>query len=391
MSSQNLYFMDTIVSKISGNQWPIIGIIFLIMVYFAYLESKSLKQKVFKDYKPVIISIGVLGTFIGIFCGLWNFNTSNIEDSVPKLLEGLKLAFITSILGMFVSVVLSVIENIKRKLPRGSNSNEYLQLEILRSISTEQKEANQKLGILRSIFTEQKEANQKTNSIHTSITRLEEGVDKHFNMVNESLKKALDALSRGATEEIITALEKVISDFNNNLTEQFGDNFKQLNESVKNMIVWQENYKMAIEQIESNLQNAVDKMGKVSTFTQQFAVDYQNISEVSRDLKGIIETNQNQISNIEVHMSSLKKIGNEANLITTSINDFSKSIQGSLSNQSEGLNKLSNKLQTSTDNTIQELDNSLGKLNENLTALTNKFRDDYEAFLNHIRDVNRAA
>jgi translation initiation factor 2 alpha subunit (eIF-2alpha) len=46
-----------------------------------------------------------------------------------------------------------------------------------------------------------------------------------------------------ATEEIIKALQDVIKDFNNNLTEQFGDNFKQLNEAVLKMIEWQSTYK----------------------------------------------------------------------------------------------------------------------------------------------------
>ena len=400
--------MDIVVDIIKDNQDFFIFSVFVTMLIFAMLEYQSLKQKDFKDYKPIIISIGVLGTFIGIFCGLWNFNTSDITQSVPPLLEGLKLAFITSILGMLVSIILSVIENKERKLyqSEGDNSNGHLQLEILRSISSEQKEANQKLETLKSIFTEQQKTNQKlemlkliaseqqktnqnTSAIHQSIAQLGEGVNKHFSIVNESLKQALDALSKGATEEIIAALKTVISDFNNNLTEQFGDNFKQLNESVGKMIVWQENYKIAITQIESNLQNVLDKIEKVSVFTQQFASDYQSISEVSKDLKVIIETNQNQINNMEVHMKSLKKIGEEAGLITKSIDEFSKSIQDSLSNQSKGLDTLSDKLNDTTDKTIQRLGDSLGKLNETLTTLTNKFRKDYEVFLQYIREISR--
>ena len=204
----------------------------IVMIYAAYLEWSSFKKNAFRDYKPVIISIGILGTFIGIFCGLWNFNTGNITASVPILLEGLKLAFVTSILGMSISIVMSFIENSKKELSDNS-SNEHL-----------------KMKVLRDILTEQKEANKKTSLIHDSVRRSEENINEHFSVVNESLKKALDTLSKGATEEIITALEKVISDFNKNLTEQFGDNFKQLNEPVKKMIIWQENYKDAIEQIE---------------------------------------------------------------------------------------------------------------------------------------------
>ena len=354
--------MFNFVQIINNNPNIIIITCLILMIYASHLELKSIKKNVFKDYKPIIISIGILGTFIGIFCGLWNFNTKNISESVPSLLEGLKLAFITSILGMGVSIILSFIENSKKKL-LDDNSNENLNIKILKDI-----------------LKEQKEASKTTNLIHQSIIHSEENLNNHFNSVNKSLKKALDTLSKGATQEIITALEKVISDFNKNLIEQFGDNFKQLNESVKKMIIWQENYKIAIEQIEKSLQTALTNIEKTAHYTQKFTTNYEKISIVNKDLHQIIKTNQNQINNIENHLKNLKKIGSEAGLITASINDFSKSIQGSLSNQSEGLNQLSNKL-------TEELSKSLGMLDKNLATLTNKFRTDYEAFLEIIKKL----
>jgi len=118
----------------------------------------------------------------------------------------------------------------------------------------------------------------------------------------------------------------------------------------------------------------VTNIEKTSDYMQTFTNNYEKISDVSKDLRQIIEVNQNQINNIEAHMNNLKKIGDEASLITASINDFSKSIQGSLSSQSEGLNKLS-------DNLVKQLDSSLGNLNKALTSLTNKFKTDYDNFL----------
>ncbi len=47
-------------------------------------------------------ALGILGTFIGIIIGLLNFNTESIDTSIPVLLGGLKTAFITSIVGMFL-------------------------------------------------------------------------------------------------------------------------------------------------------------------------------------------------------------------------------------------------------------------------------------------------
>ena len=88
----------------------IIASAFIVMVFFAYKDHRSLKQSVHHDYKSLIVSTGVLGTFIGIVIGLWHFDTGNISASVPELLEGLKLAFITSILGMGISLLLAAFQ-----------------------------------------------------------------------------------------------------------------------------------------------------------------------------------------------------------------------------------------------------------------------------------------
>ena len=51
---------------------------------------------------------GILGTFIGIVLGLWGFEVSNIEGSIPDLLNGLEFAFLTSIIGLIVAVVIRI-------------------------------------------------------------------------------------------------------------------------------------------------------------------------------------------------------------------------------------------------------------------------------------------
>jgi len=43
-----------------------------------------------RAFKNEIVTLGILGTFIGIFIGLWNFDVADITASVPSLLEGMK-------------------------------------------------------------------------------------------------------------------------------------------------------------------------------------------------------------------------------------------------------------------------------------------------------------
>lgn len=70
--------------------------------------SLSFKREI--DFRSSIISLGVLGTFVGIFIGLQNFNINSIEESIPPLLSGLKTAFVTSIYGMFIAILLTIFK-----------------------------------------------------------------------------------------------------------------------------------------------------------------------------------------------------------------------------------------------------------------------------------------
>ena len=53
-------------------------------------------------------SLGILGTFLGIVIGLIKFDTNNIDQSIPYLLEGLKTAFLTSIIGMIGTICFKI-------------------------------------------------------------------------------------------------------------------------------------------------------------------------------------------------------------------------------------------------------------------------------------------
>jgi chromosome segregation ATPase len=371
------------------------------MLLFAYKDYKSYKADNHQDYKSVIVSLGVLGTFVGIFIGLLGFDTTSIKDSVPILLEGLKTAFLTSIIGMFLSIYLSAIQKLSgqgeledelqvlnaingklEKLSTLDNIDEKLKnLDTLSLINTKLDSMDTNIKTLSQDITSVKE------EMRTNQSMLFEFLEKSLNTINQSLDEAIDKLAEGATEEIIKALENVIQDFNKNLTEQFGDNFKQLNESVKNMVVWQENYKISIQELEIALNKAIDGIETTDEKLNNMTENYQKIDTTHNKLNDIIKTNENQIKNIETHLKQMNEVGEKAKLMVDSIDTFSEKIKGSLSNQSETLTQLikdSDKLKKEIEKQLPE---SLGELNKTLTSLTNKFRDDYNSFLQHMSKI----
>jgi hypothetical protein len=69
---------------------------------FLFIKYKK-KDASVHQLPSILVAIGILGTFTGIFIGLLNFDVNQIDTSLPHLLSGLKTAFFTSILGLILS------------------------------------------------------------------------------------------------------------------------------------------------------------------------------------------------------------------------------------------------------------------------------------------------
>lgn len=231
----------------------------IISAIILILFFKGLRPSSTRMYNSEMVSLGVFGTFVGIFMGLLDFDTYDIANSLPLLLEGLKTAFVTSIVGLFFSIATAII-----KQPKSDDSTT-----LLKDISNNQ------------------------------LTMI------------DTLERSLEMISTKANENIIASLEGIIKDFNNNLTEQFGDNFKQLNMSVKEMIVWQENHKGQVEQYESHLTTIFDNLKAVAAIKQK---QEENIESLIDNLsKSSTKVTTNLEETIAIVKESIDLLLREAN------------------------------------------------------------------------------
>ena len=87
-------------------------IVVAFLMAWGYIRSRKdedmIRGRNWTDQLPSLIStLGVLGTFAGITKGLLSFDTANLDRSIPLLLDGMKTAFFTSLLGMTGSIILN--------------------------------------------------------------------------------------------------------------------------------------------------------------------------------------------------------------------------------------------------------------------------------------------
>lgn len=82
----------------------------VIWFYIRYIKKNDeliQKRRWIENLPSLISTLGVIGTFAGITVGLINFDTGDLDNSIPLLLEGLKTAFFTSLAGMIGSLILT--------------------------------------------------------------------------------------------------------------------------------------------------------------------------------------------------------------------------------------------------------------------------------------------
>jgi acyl carrier protein phosphodiesterase len=408
-----------------------------------------------KNLKSQIVSLGVLGTFIGIFIGLQDFNPEDMKNSINSILFGLKTAFFTSIVGMGTALVLSIIQKIfSKKLD--NSTQESLLLEISEKLDKldkleklESSENTDKIiKELQQLRMVQTDTREKSVKIYRSIDELRansnrenqkliEILDSNFSKMNNSLEIAIDKLSKGATEEIIRALEHVIKEFNNELQNSFGDNFIQLNEAVVNLLEWQSNYKTHIEHIEKHLNISSSSIEKSKESLEIISSKNEAIIDVYKQLKNIINIYYHQIKELNQHLETYSNLSDNAENMFLNItknisktteefknltdeisssnqeqkesflsdnkeikkahSDLTKHIKSESIKQIEFNKELFTKNKEELDNISKHFNNlgeqipkalqiSLNELNRGLTSLTKEFQKSYKEIMDKYKD-----
>ena len=264
------------------------------------------KRNVLRFSQSTTTVLGILGTFIGIALGLKDFDTNDIESSVPPLLAGLKTAFLTSIFGIGTSLLTRIATYILSRGPSEGATVQTLAELLQEQIEAGKENHEQTLESLESIRTSV--AGEGDTSVLTQIQRFRTTfADKQDELIKE-FRDFAENMAEANSQTLIEALEEVMRDFNAKINEQFGDNFKQLNEGVGKLVAWQDEYAQQTEAMIDQFKTTVSTIGQVRDSIAQIAERSVAITEAAEKLDPILADIQEQRERMGEHLTKFADI-----------------------------------------------------------------------------------
>ena len=151
----------------------------------------------------LVTVVGVFGTFVGIFSGLLGFNPVAIEASVPPLLGGMRLAFVTSIFGLLISgfikrrALFYKAEKVESAQEVGETPAEDM---INQLISLNQAQQSNQDAMESSLSSIQKAlTGDGETTLLTQLIRLRTGFSDKLDDLQDTLRSSLDKLAISLT------------------------------------------------------------------------------------------------------------------------------------------------------------------------------------------------
>ena len=377
--------------------------IVLIIALTVFFHSQY-NERTAEEAPTILTTLGIFATFFAIAVGLFKFDASNIQESVPALLDSMKTAFWASVFGVGGALTFKV---------RGIFSKEeYQDDDITRSLLKELRElktdSNQRLEQLRE--DNNKHLEQARVDSNQRLDELRKDTNDRLNDLTNAQKEAFDKIAKSSSDDLVNALKEVIKDFNAKINEQFGDNFKELNQAVGELLVWQKQYKEYIEtstetlaEITQNTQKVAASFGEVVSNSVSITDNLEGFVNNARYFKDIAESLENTLSGLDSQRSAIQEqLSILSMLVTTASNDLPEignqvlAVATTMRNSANEFNSTVAQLSDNTKNQTEALTNgieealsqSLTTLGGQLTAMTEKFASDYDQLANALARIS---
>ncbi len=363
----------------------------------------------------IVVSFGILGTFGGIVLGLIQFDVSQINTSIPKLLEGMRFAFLTSLSGIGASIILKVKPTLYgfKELPDTTIDIFYSGI---KSVSVALDRLQQSIS------------GDSDSTVVTQLRLLNSDQNRLLREQTLAILEFGEKLVANSTEPLIEAIETVFEDFNTKVNNHLGNSIAEFSEAVDSMRSWQFENAQQIEQLSSSLEqifagieilpnqlnqiqsqleritgttkglnNVISMLGNSISHTESLVQQLENvipnvsksINEMMQECQSLIESSKNDLS---IARSGLEQ---QRSVMIRSFEEINTKLYEAFEILNAHLEEISNKNATRITEQIGKLDEQLGEelkrslesLGNQLASLSAQFVNDYTPLTRKLREI----
>lgn len=297
-----------------------------IYLMFNYGSKKNLSGKskyLYHAWPPGYTTLGILGTFFGIYLGLDGFSLAEIDTSITELLAGLTISFGTSIIGIALSIIMGRAHDFQQGMievnsPVAANDEVAALHELKQAIigdsdnslathmiKTREKiiETNKALGgegdssiitQVQYLRSEQQNANeQMTAHVQLIIAQMQD----NGQLMAKKFDEFSELMAKNNTEALVEVMKSATEEFNkqmSSLVEKLvKENFDELNRSVQAMNTWQQENKVMIGTLTSQFQQVSNDFAISAASIKEITGNTSKLTDDNSQLKTMIEELRN--------------------------------------------------------------------------------------------------
>lgn len=330
------------------------------------LVTKAGRRKLIEIIPASFVSLGLLGTFLGIIVGVSNLSTNAGSEElligVDTLLSGMAIAFKSSVLGILLSLGYQFFDRLffYRALQGGAD---WLIDRIDKSLPIETESS-----LLERVATAQE---AQMNDLKTFLT--DEMLPSLTSGISESISTAiipqleqsnviLDKVAQNTLEAQSESLNEMVNHFVKSLNEITGNQIEELGLALQRTVEWQERVynelnnlveqliSVSIEQAEMADKTTI-LSEKMSDYTEKLGSYQDNLSDSTEKLEDVTKENTNLLS----------QMNETYEMISTRREEEESAIERRLSALNETVDKITN-LGSSFADLNSEVNSSLSKV-----------------------------
>ena len=386
------------------------------------LVDDSINKGLLSLVPGTMTGLGILGTFVGLSIGLQNFNTgtsAEIEESIAPLMEGIKVAFHTSIYGMVFSLVFNLVY--RNVLEDCYDSMEKFLDAFLKYVCPD----NENEGLSKLIDSQQKQSDAVVNPILKAVQSMDRNIAEMLALQKEqyeefkrwpqvmgdsvgrqvdlvitpqlaAVNSNLKSFAANVSKNQMTGMGELIDQFTANMNQSLADSFANLSKTIDETCVMQ---RQNSDYMKSVLNEASGMTYEIRQINELSGKSVESMSRYVQDMENLQSAINQSFVSLNLQMDQNRKIEEKQLEYIENLAEYEKKVSESSekfsSNMSEQVQLITRLDDEFRNKLLNQMDILAEKAQEQNTALGEAARQEIQSIselsTGTTSDIERAA